>query len=428
MTNQSKFKKGEFKILEKCRFCDQTNLKNVLHFKNFPLAGSFLNNLNEISKELYFPLTLLFCTNCKSGFCKQIINQNNLFKNINNTSEYFYYSSKIPYLKEHFYKLAKQISEIFQNKKNILEIGCNDGVLLKPLKEFGFKVIGIDPSSTINEISEEEIIQYNSYFNETIVTDIINKYGKQDLIISCNCLAHIDDIDSIYKNIKKILKDDGIVIIEVHYFKNVIDNMNFDFIYHEHMSYYTINSFLELSKKYGFYIDDLNFIDTHGGSLRIFLKNNDINEKFCSEKINILLGQEINLEKNLDNMINNIFEWKISILKIINEFKNKDGYLIGYGASGRTNTILNFLNVKFDYIFDDSDKKINKYLPKFHTKIINSEEIYNMNIKTIFILAWPYFRSILNKHKKFIEDNGKFIIILPRIIIVDKENFNLSVK
>jgi hypothetical protein len=229
---------------------------------------------------------------------------------------------------------------------------------------------------------------------------------------------------NIYSNIKKILNHDGVLIIEVHYLKNIIDNFNFDFIYHEHMSYYSINTVIQICKCNDLFLENIEFINTHGGSIRAIIshKKNEQNGHF-----NIELEKYLNKEKEYKLNINNLFEkldlWKTNILLKIDNIK-KDNLLVGYGASGRTNMIINYLSTKFDVIVDDSIHKIGSFIPFYHTKIESSDSIYsNSKIKVILILAWPYTESILKKHIKFIKNGGVFIKILPNIEVIDFSNF-----
>jgi dTDP-4-dehydrorhamnose reductase len=421
-------KYGHYENLTSCRFCNNKNLCEIMKFDDYPLSGGFLKNKKNIIYEKIFPLTFLFCENCKTGLVKEIVKEDYLFTNINESS-YFYYSSTIPSLVTHFKNLYEKITLEHPNKKNILEIGCNDGVFINNFVDKGYNIIGIDPSKTITKIESNNIIKYNTFFNDKSSSDILNKYGKQDIIVSCNCLAHINDMFNIYSNIKKLLHDNGILIIEVHYLKNIIDNFNFDFIYHEHMSYYSINTIVQICKNHNLFLENIEFINTHGGSIRAFITHK---KTIHSNYFNIELEKYINEEHEYKTNINKLFErlylWKNSILLKINEIK-KDNKLVGYGASGRTNMIINYLSTKFDIIVDDSINKIDSFIPYYHTKIENSDNIYtNNNIKFIFILAWPYTESIIKKHIKFIKNGGIFIKILPNIEIIDSSNFENYLK
>jgi len=419
-------KLGTYNLLKKCRCCDNSNLKTIWKLKNTPLAGGFLKNIKDIIHERHYPLTLLYCDNCYSAFVKEIVMENKLFTNINNNG-YFYYSSQIPSLVEHFKNLYNYVKTNYNiNEKKIMEIGCNDGVFLNNFsKTDNLKyLIGIDPSETIQKINDSNIIKINDFFNSKNTNQIIKEYGKMDYIIACNCLAHIDDINNIFKNLKLILNDDGIIIIEVHYVKNICESMNFDFIYHEHMSYYSINGIYNICKNNNLYLDNVEHIINHGGSIRITIKNKlDNSNLYHNPRLTNTLHQE-DITRYMETFLDRINKWKIEINSIINDVYEKEQIVAGYGASGRTNILLTVMQQKFDFIFDDSNSKINNFIPLFHTQILNSNEIYNNNIKTVFLLAWPYSKYIIQKHTKFIENGGRFIIILPEIQEINISNIN----
>lgn len=416
---------GKYKNLSACRICN-FKLIDIFSFIS-PLAGGFISSKKDAMYEKIYPTTLSFCSNCKTGQIKEIIEKDLLFTNINNNS-YFYYSSTIPYLQSHFKSLANTIINNY-NPKNILEIGCNDGVLLNQIFDINSNIhcVGVDPSDTIKNITNTKIKTYNTFFGDEITETLSNTYKYFDIITSSNCLAHMNNIDVIFKNMKRLLNKNGTILIEIHYFKNIIDNLNFDFIYHEHMSYYTISSFIKISKKYKYTIDNIELINIHGGSIRVHLKHYN-NLFYINPNLSNLLDNEKNIGQDIKILYNKMHSWKQQILEILNKEKIKNNVIYGYGASGRTNTILSFIDFHFDYIFDDSKYKINNYTPYYHTEIYDSKNIYTLsNIKTIFILAWPYSKDIIKKHKQFLNNGGKFIIILPEIIEITKDNYGILI-
>ena len=416
-------KYGYYENLNTCRFCNKDNLCEIMKFDDFPLSGGFFKNKKNIIYEKFFPLTFLFCDNCKTGLIKEIVKEDYLFTNINESC-YFYYSSTITSLVTHFKKLYKKILLQYPNKKKLLEIGCNDGVFINNFSGKDYNIIGIDPSKTILKIESPDIIKYNTFFNEESASDILMKHGKQDIIVSCNCLAHINNMRDIYSNIKNILDEDGILIIEVHYLKNIVDNFNFDFIYHEHMSYYSINTIIQICKNHDLFLENVEFIDTHGGSIRAFIKHKKSEQNhYYNHELQKYINEENDYKRNINNLFKKLDLWKNDILSKIDEIK-KENILVGYGASGRTNMIINYLSTKFDIIIDDSINKIGSFMPYYHIKIESSDNIYNnSNIKIIFILSWPYTESIVKKHIKFLKNGGIFIKILPNIEIIDAFNF-----
>ena len=418
LINQSFY---NYNTLKYCYICDSKNLNEIFSYTDFALAGGFLEK-NDFSYEKHYPMTLLYCENCKLGYIKEIVKNDLLFKTINTNNSYFYYSSKIPFLVRHFNELSQYICNKYPSKKKLLEIGCNDGVLLNQLVN-KYSLIGVDPSATIKNIENKNIITINDYFCDTVVDSILSKYGKMDIVVSCNCMAHIDKIHEIYENILRLLNDDGILIIEVHYFKNIIDQRQFDFIYHEHLLYYNITTFYKIAEKYNLFIEDVNKLNVHGGSIRVTLRKCNKLLKYADDKVLKYIEEENNISTDVFKLDTEIKLWRDSLLNIINDIKNSNKKLYGYGASGRANTIMEILGITFDLIFDDSSSKFDKLTPKYHVVIKNSDDIYNTeNIEYIFIFAWAYSSDIIKKHSKFLENGGKFILVLPDIKIIDINN------
>lgn len=408
------------KYIEKlnCRFCENALIEVFKLGDKYPLAGGFLKNLDrDIDNERVYPLSLSFCKKCYLLQCKEVINSDLLFKN-----NYFYYSSMIPMLVNHFNNYAKKLSNLYKpNNSNItvIEIGCNDGVFLKPLKKEGFKVIGIDPSNTVKNVSKD-IIVYNDYFCERIAKQILENEGKCDIFLSSNSFAHIDNMMEVMNSIKLILKKNGSIIIEVHYSPTIFQELNFDFIYHEHMSYYNVTSFYKISQYYDLTLEDIEFTNIHGKSVRVYMKNNK--SDIISQKIKDVLLEESSFCK-LDtyyNFYDKIERWKFNFLKLYNELKDQSKTIYGYGSSGRSNIICTYCNIHFEKIVDDALSKIGNYTPVYHVKIDSSDILYDNNSRPdyVIILAWAYADNIIKKHQKYLNNGGKFIVPLPEIKII----------
>lgn len=401
--------RGEYNNLKCCRFC-KGEIQNVFHLgDDFPLAGGFLRYLED--EEFTYPLTLVYCERCSVLQCKEIINPEILFK-----SGYFYYSSMIPMLVDHFENYANVLFEQYGCDKTIVEIGCNDGVFLRPLKKKGFKVIGVDPSDTVNTLISENFEIYNDFFNEQVVEKIIKTHGKIDIFLSSNSFAHIDDMSTIFKCIKLILKSEGTAIIEVHNSKSIIDDLHFDFIYHEHMTYYTLTSFVNISKLFDMSIVDVEQTNIHGNSIRVYIKN--IPNQPYSNNVDKLLKEEIHLTDTHSyiDFSHNINIWRNEFSELIETLKKDGNSVYGYGASGRSNILSSYCNIDFDEIIDDAPSKIGLYTPIFHKKVISSEILKTDPPDYLVILAFAYSKNIIEKHSYF---RGKFIIPLPTIQIID---------
>jgi len=403
MSNYYYMNIGKYILKNNCRFCHNLMTQWFDFPGLYPLAGGFLNNEDDFIEENVYPLGLSYCKDCYLFQCNQLVKDDTLFK-----KGYFYYSSMIPFLVKHFLEYSEYLKKEYYDKENpkkILEIGCNDGVLLRHLKNIGFYVIGVDPSRTVSKLQEDKFNIYNTYFNDELANKILDKHGKVDIFLSSNSFAHIDDMESIIKGIKTILANDGVAIIEVHNSENIIKELNFDFIYHEHMTYYTKMSFHKIFSKYNMGVEKIEDINVHGGSIRVTLRNN--------------IGSKISIDNNdfeysLTQFKSKLFEWKNNFIKLYNNLTG--GSIWGYGASGRANILLTFLGIKLDGIVDDAQSKINSYMPINHLLIKDSSEIYVEFPKYIIILSWPYSDNIMKKHEKYIKQGGTFIIPLPNIM------------
>jgi methylation protein EvaC len=411
-----RIKLGEYKQLDRCRFCD-TQLKEVFNLGDrFSLAGSFIRDLEkECRYEKTYPLSISMCTGCTLIQCTQVVNADILFK-----QGYFYYSSMIPMLVSHFQSFADKLAGVYKplgNNVTVLEMGCNDGVLLRPMVKHGFNVIGVDPSCTVNALIEEGYDIYNTYLDDDVCNKILEKHGLVDLFLSSNSFAHIDDMKNIMKCMKSILTVGGCAIIEVHYLKAIIDDLNFDFIYHEHMSYYSISSLHFISKLFGMTIVDVEFTKIHGSSIRVYLKNS-VEE--TPDKINILLEGETYLKD-----VNTFMNYSSTLHSWRNEFRTfydsliADGKKIyGYGSSGRANTFCSYCDLRLDYIIDDAPSKIGNYTPIYHSNIVSSDILRDSPPDYVLILAWSYTDDIIKKNKNYHDNGGKFIIPLPMLYVV----------
>ena len=398
---------GVYENRLECRFC-KTMTDKILHLGDrFGLAGGFLKSKDE--EDYVYPLTLRLCPSCNYIQCQEEVSPDQLFK-----KHYFYFSSMIPSLVKHFKEFAEWIQERYPKDSKIIEIGCNDGVLLHPLLELGFEnLIGIDPSHTIKNI-DSRIMTFPTYFNGAVTNLILDKYGPQDLFISCNSFAHINDMDSILKNMKRILKEDtGIALIEVHYSKHIFENKQFDFIYHEHVGYYTITSLYNICCMYGLSLVDVIHIPNHGGSIRCVIQNKitqDIPLSILTwmQQENFLFSETFFKEYQED-----LFSWKETFKTKMYQLIADGKKVYGYGASGRANTLLNFTEITLEGIIDDALSKIGCFTPTLNIPIVDSSILYSDTPPDyVVILAYPYADYIMEKHTKY---KGIFIIPLPDI-------------
>ena len=332
-------------------------------------------------------------------------------------------------LSGHFKSVAEMIKEKF-NPKKVLEIGSNDGVLLKPLQDLGIDCIGVEPAINISQVAKDKGCNViNDYFNE----EAIEKYdlgSKFELAVSNNCFAHIDDIKSIVKGVKKALKPNGKFMVEVHYVKNLIEQLQYDNIYHEHLYYYSLNSLNNLFKQFDMTIIDFEEIPIHAGSIRVIIENDKIDYPLNVSK-RLKDEEEWGLTSTswLEDFGDNV-RTHISIIKnTLTELKSKGHKICGYGASGRANMICNLAEITPDiveYIVDESPERAGRFIAGTHVPIVDKSHLDGDKEKPTYIIifAWNFSKMIIDKLK----GNGyKYIIAFPTMNIVESyeelENF-----
>jgi len=388
----------------KCKICDSKRVSEVINLGKQPLANKYPKNKNEKLKEKKFNLKILFCKNCKSAQIKKIIDRKYLFE------DYYYLSSVNNKLKKHFEKLAKKLKKY----KFVVDIGSNDGVLLKPLKKLKIKAIGVDPSINVGKIANEKGLKtFIGFYDKPIINKILKKYSKPDLIVASSVVTHLDNPKKFAKNIELFLEKNGDLIIEIEYLQNILKNLEFERFYFDRPFYYSAFSINKLFNNVGMSLYDIEIIEAHGGSLRCYIKN--IKNFKKTNRCNKILNNELKkLNIKSFRMFNNkiikeVEKFKYNLLN----FKKEKKIVIGYGAPARVSTITNFANIDsklINYIIDDSPLKQKRFSPGKHIRILPKKNNINNKIENVIVFAYEYFEDI---KKKFNSLNVSFFKPIP---------------
>jgi len=408
-----------------CSFCSGSNMKLVIDFGEFALAGAFLKPKDFLA-EKKFPLNVCFCEDCYAVQVVNIISPEILFH------EYFYFSSSIKTLCDHFRNYATEITERFLSplSATVLEFGCNDGVLLRPLADLGIKnVIGVDPAANVvSSINDDRVKIINNYFTEKVAQEVVDKFGPVDLIMANNVYAHIPDIQGTTRAVKNALSDEGVFIFEVHYLGKVIEEMQYDMIYHEHLYYYSLLSATEHFNNYDMVIFDVKPVSTHAGSLRFYVAKKDSKKALIiSEAVKKLEKEEkikaYNKFSSFQFFSERLADTKKDLIMLLKRLKNEGKSVAGYGASGRANTIMQYCGITNDivsYMIDDAPAKIGYFTPGSHLEIFPSSVLYTNNPPDyVLVFAWSFVKEIVSRNKQYIESGGKMILPLPKVEIIE---------
>lgn len=406
---------GKFKHNDTCRFCGSTDLVKFIEMGSMPLAGGFLRE-DDIPNEKLYPLDVYFCNECKLVQLLDVVPKETLFE------EYFYMSSTTKTLSQHFVNLAELLKERFLSQDSfVVEIGSNDGVFLKPLKSLGIRSLGFEPAKNIAKVAKSYGLKIvNDYFTEKSAVEVAKKEGEADLVSASNVFAHIEDLHDVVKGVKAVMKEDGVFVFEVHYLLDLIEKMQYDTIYHEHLYYHSLIALEIFFKKFGMEIFDVQRIPIHEGSIRVFVKNSS-NKKF---KISPAVASLASFERKRDLDVASTFvkfgedvgAHRTKLVSLLKKIKSERKKIIGYGAPGRGNTLLNYCKIGkdfLDYVTDESPTRQGKFIPGMHIPIISPVNIKKTKPDFALMLAWSYMDEILSKEQEFMKRGGKFLVPLP---------------
>jgi 2-polyprenyl-3-methyl-5-hydroxy-6-metoxy-1,4-benzoquinol methylase len=410
-----------YKFQKKCRLCNVSNFKLILDLGKQPPSNAFLPKNKLKTKEQKFPLRLYLCKNCFHLQLRDIVDKTYLFSN------YFYMTGVNKPMVKHFQDYSKYLYQKFLKKINnpfVIEIGSNDGTLLKNFLKYDVDVLGIEPAKNLAKISKKSKINTISSFFNLSLAEKISKKQKADIIVANNVLGHVNDLDNFIAGISLLLKDNGIFIFEVPHSYELLKKLEFDTIYHEHISYFSIIPLQKWFKKHKLEIFNVKKQKIHGGTIRVFVSKQK--QYKINKSVNKIQEQEekfgIKRMQTYDNFLNRIELLKKSLRKTIFDLR-KNGYTIfGYGSPAKGNVLLNYCNLDnkiIDFLIDVTPLKQNKYTPGTHIPIKSSKIVSKLSKKHVgLLLAWNYKNEILIKEKQFRKNGGKFLLPIPKPTII----------
>lgn len=401
-----------------CRSCGAP-LETILQMGVFPLADRLLLT-SDNSSEIKVPLSICFCNQCNLMQIAEDISPSMLFQD-----NYPYYSSQNPALKKHFSESANILCEKYNlsSKSWVLEVACNDGVMLETFHQKGIPCTGVDPAIGPAETAKSKGLDIiNDFFDDLLAFKMLKKYNKKaDLILCNNVLAHVPDPNLLLRGIHSILSDTGKVVIEVPYLLDLLEKVEFDTIFHQHYSYFSLTALQYLFEKNGLYINAIKRISIHGGSLRVFASKERRKEE------SILLLEQEEIDKGLMDIndykefIKNIHNLKNELLALLTHLKSEGKTIEGYGAAGKATTLTHFIGINnslISYIADNNIHKQGKFFPGNALPIVSPEVILQNPPDYLIILAWNFANEIMEQLKDYHQLGGKFIIPVPTPIIV----------
>lgn len=406
-----------------CRFC-KTPLEHIfIDLINSPASNSFLTEQQLNEPEEYFPLKVFTCHTCFLVQVDEYKKSDAIFN-----SDYVYFSSYSKSWLQH----AKKYTDLmvdrfgFDSSSQVIEIASNDGYLLQYFVEKGIPVLGIEPTSNTAEVAIGRGIKtITEFFGVELATRLSESWKvKADLLLGNNVLAHVPDIVDFVSGMKILLANEGVITMEFPHLMQLIDNNQFDTIYHEHFSYlsfYTVKKIFESAELELFDVEE---IPTHGGSLRIYAKHKEDNTKVISENVRQLLDKEAH--KGIASLTyysgfqQKALQVKLDLLTFLIKQKRASKKVVAYGAAAKGNTLLNYCGIKndlIDFVVDANPSKRNKWLPASHIPVMEEKILREQKPDYVIILPWNLKEEITNQLSYIRDWGGKFVVPIPNLQI-----------
>ena len=397
-------------VVMNCRICDNL-IEPFISFGKMPIANGFLDE-KQFKNEYFFELATAFCEKCFSVQLETQPDPKLMFH-----ENYAFFSKTSKYMQDHFKKYANWVNDNYLDQSDpfVVELGSNDGILLENFSKNKIRHLGVEPSSNVAEVAIKNGVNTEiAFFDREFANKAKQKNGCADAILAANVMCHIPNLNEIGEASRILLKEKGVLIFEDPYLGDMIKKVSYDQIYDEHVFIFSAMSVQNIFKTAGFELIDLIPQETHGGSMRFVLCKKG--ERKVSKNVNEIIKKEreLKLDKKstYEEFKNNC---EISRKKIVSELKKfkKDGKkIVGYGATSKSTTILNYCNIGpelIDFISDTTPIKQNKFTPGMHIPVKPYEEFLKYKPHIAVLFAWNHKKEIEIKEKIFIDNGGKFI-------------------
>lgn len=405
-----------------CRFCHNQLKYKFLSLGLSPFSNSFLTQEHLKEEEPFYPLEAYVCDNCFLVQVDEFEKPENIF------GEYAYFSSYSDTWLKHAEKyVSKMLSDFSINRdSSVIEIASNDGYLLQYFVAAGIPVLGIEPARNVAEVAISKGIPTEVLFFGTKTARRLADEGKQaDLILGNNVLAHVPALNDFVLGLKILLKAEGFITMEFPHLMRLMDDRQFDTIYHEHFSYFSLLTAERIFSHHGLKIFDVEQLPTHGGSLRIYAAHKENRKRKTCDSVERLKQKEkdagyLNIKFYL-GFQSEVEKIKEQVLEFLNKVKAQKKSIVGYGAAAKGNTLLNYCGIKQDtieYVADRNPYKQKRYLPGSHILIEAPEKIRQTKPDYIFILPWNIKEEIMEQLSFVREWGGKFVVPIPQVTVI----------
>ena len=406
--------------MKKCLICSSP-ITPFISFGQMPIANGFLNP-EEFENEYFFDSSVGFCEKCKMVQLMEQPDREMMFN-----EEYAFFSSTSQKMAAHFKQFAESVmtEKLVRENPFIVELGSNDGIMLRNFKDAGIRHLGIEPSSNVARVAiENGINTITEFFDENLASRVRDEYGQADAIIAANVMCHIPYLHSVVAGMKLLLKPDGVIMFEDPYLADIINKASYDQIYDEHAFYFSVASVSYFFRQHDMEVIDVIPQNVHGGSMRYVIAHHGakpvsesvIKQRYFERKI------KLHLPETYDNFKKNIEKSKNNLMDLLTRIKDNGHRIVGYGATSKSTTVTNFCGITPDlveFVSDTTPIKQGKYSPGTHIPVRSYREFVENYPDYALLFAWNHAEEIMAKEQKFIQSGGKWIVYVPEVQVLE---------
>ncbi len=403
-------------LKQKCRYCQAQLPEPFLELGSMALANSFLSRDEPAQDEFTCPLSVTYCPGCHLVQLTHAVSPQRMF------SQYLYVSSTSKTFQQHFALYAREVKALFPGRESLLavDIGSNDGLLLECFAREGMQAVGVEPALNLSRTANERGLRtINRFFDDQSRREIARSWGRADAVTANNVFAHVDDIASFCRNARLLLNDDGVFVIEFPYLVTMCEEMLFDMIYHEHLSYISLTALSRFLRRCRLEIFDVRPVASHGGSLRVFIQLEGAGRASTGAAERMMRDEESGGYLRIDRyraFADSVRAVKDKLLAFVHGERDRGNRIAGYGAPAKANTLINFCGIsrnEIAYIVDDNPLKQGTLSPGARIPVVDREQLRQRPADAIVIFAWNFADEIVRKLEEAVGPETRFFVPLP---------------